>query len=120
MTLLQRRMGSVKGGRLKLWIPLIHTWLGFDVAQNLEGCQGNVHNKEKRMNAHGIQPLVKPNYFVIEVSSQSDTSKILCLLHVLHKSGENIQNYSLKENTHVFLLCTLLLQHTLSTLVAQE
>ena|GEM_PF-3125255 len=100
--------------------PLIHTPLEFDVAQNVESCQGNVHNKEKRMNAHGIQPLVKPNYFVIEVSSQSDTSKILCLLHVFRKSGENIQNYSLKENTHVFLLCTLLLQHKLSTLVAQE
>ena len=100
--------------------PLIHTFLKFDLAQYVEGCQGNVHNKEKRMNAHGIQPLVKPNYFVIEVSSQSDTSKILCLLHVFRKSGENIQNYSLKENTHVFLLCTLLLQHKLSPLVAQE
>jgi len=100
--------------------PLIHTLLGFILVQDVESCQGNVHNKEKRLNVHGIQPLVKPNYFVIEVSAQSDTSKILCLLHIFHKSGENIQNYSLKENTHVFLLCTLLLQHKLSTLVAQE
>ena len=94
--------------------PLMHTLLEFNLAQNVEGCQGNVHNKEKRLNAHGIQPLIKPNYFVIELSAQSDTSKILCLLHVLHKSDENIQNYSLKENTHVFLLCTSLLQHKLS------
>ncbi len=98
----------------------MHTLLEFTLAQNVEGCQGNVHNKEKRMNEHGIQPLIKPNYFVIEISAQSDTSKILCLLHVLHKSDENIQNYLPKENTHVFLLCTLLLQHKLSTLVARE
>ena len=94
--------------------PLIHTILKFEVAQNVEGCQGNVHTKEKRMNARGIQPLIIPNYLVIEVFAQPNTPKIFCLLHVFHKSGENIQNYSLKENTHVLLLCTLLLQHTLS------
>ena len=87
-----------------------------NAVNNVEGCQGNVHTKEKRMNAHSIQPLIIPNYFVIEVFAP----RILCLLHVFHKSGENIENYSLRENTHVFLLCTLLLQHTLSPLVAQE
>ena len=73
-----------------------------------------VNNKDKRLNAHGIQPLVKPDYVVIEVSAQSGTSKILCLLHVPDKSDEDIQNYLLKKNTHVFLLCTLLLQHRLT------